>query len=46
MQSCIKSIILTRVLFTLNKGIDIAKGSYIARMDGDDIALPEVLKNN
>ena len=29
------------LVFTLNKGIDIAKGSYIARMDGDDIALPE-----
>ena len=26
------------LVFTLNKGIDIAKGRYIARMDGDDIA--------
>ena len=25
----------------LNKGIDIAKGEYIARMDADDISLPE-----
>jgi glycosyltransferase involved in cell wall biosynthesis len=28
------------LVYTLNKGIDIAKGNYIARMDGDDIALP------
>jgi len=25
---------------TLNKGIDLAKGKYIARMDCDDISLP------
>src|SRR5215204_4839876 len=29
------------LVYTLNKGIDNAKGRYIARMDGDDIALPE-----
>ncbi len=29
---------------TLNKGIDIARGAYIARMDCDDISLPERLK--
>lgn len=29
------------LVFTLNKGIDIANGRYIARMDGDDIALPD-----
>lgn len=27
--------------FTLNKCLHIAKGEYIARMDGDDISLPE-----
>jgi glycosyltransferase involved in cell wall biosynthesis len=29
------------LIFTLNKGIDLAKGQYIARMDADDIAHPE-----
>jgi glycosyltransferase involved in cell wall biosynthesis len=29
------------LVFTLNKGIDTAKGKYIARMDGDDISLSE-----
>ena len=29
---------------TLNKGIGLAKGEYIARMDGDDISLPHRLE--
>lgn len=32
------------LIFSLNKGIDLAKGKYIARMDADDISLPERLK--
>lgn len=30
-----------KLIATLNKGIDLAKGEYIARMDADDISLPE-----
>lgn len=29
------------VAATLNKGLEVAKGQYIARMDADDISLPE-----
>lgn len=32
------------LIYSLNKGIEIAKGKYIARMDADDICLPERLK--
>lgn len=42
-----------RLIKTLNKGISLAKGKYIARMDCDDISFPnrfeeqiQVLKNN
>ena len=28
------------LVYTLNKGVNMAKGKYIARMDGDDICLP------
>jgi len=36
-----KNIGLTR---SLNKGLKLSRGEYIARMDGDDIALPERLE--
>lgn len=32
------------LIYTLNKAINLAKGEYIARMDADDIALPERLQ--
>ncbi|MGI8637112.1 MAG: glycosyltransferase family 2 protein [Segetibacter sp.] len=32
------------LIYTLNRGLSKAKGKYIARMDGDDISLPERLK--
>ena len=32
-----------RLIKTLNKGIDLCKGKYIARMDADDICMPERL---
>lgn len=32
------------LIYTLNKGIDLAQGQYIARMDADDIAHPERFK--
>lgn len=42
-----------KLISTLNKGLDIARGQYIARMDCDDISLPDrlmrqydLMKNN
>lgn len=32
------------VVFSLNKGFDLAKGKYIVRMDADDISLPNRFK--
>lgn len=32
------------LIFSLNKGLDLAQGEYIARMDADDISLPERLE--
>ncbi len=40
----IKNVINMGVANTLNRGLDIAKGKYIARMDADDISLPKRLE--
>lgn len=32
------------LIYSLNKGIEVSKGKYIARMDADDISLPERFK--
>lgn len=34
-----------KLIASLNKGINLAKGKYIARMDCDDISMPERLEN-
>lgn len=40
----IKNEINNKLIKTLNKGIDLAKGKYIARIDCDDVALPDRLE--
>lgn len=40
----IKNELNLKLIVTLNKGLDIAKGKYIARMDADDISLPSRLE--
>jgi len=37
----VKNEVKKGLVYSLNKGIDLAKGKYIARMDADDICLPE-----
>ena len=32
------------LIYTLNKGVELAKGKYIARIDGDDICAPDRLE--
>lgn len=34
-----------RLIATLNKGLDLSRGKYIARMDADDISLPDRLED-
>jgi glycosyltransferase involved in cell wall biosynthesis len=36
----IKNEVNLKLIKTLNKGLDLAKGKYVARMDADDISLP------
>lgn len=40
----LKNQVNSKICVTLNRGLDAAKGEYIARMDCDDIALPERLE--
>ena len=37
----IKNVKNAGIVFSLNRGLDIARGEYIARMDADDISLPK-----
>lgn len=40
----IKNDVNLKLIKTLNKGVDLARGKYIARMDADDISLPTRLE--
>ena len=40
----LKNEVNSRICVTLNRGLDIAKGKYIARMDCDDVSVPERLQ--
>lgn len=39
----VKNIVNLRLIKSLNKGVELAKGRFIARMDADDISLPDRL---
>lgn len=38
---CLKNDVNKGLIFSLNHGIEMARGKYIARMDADDICLPD-----
>ncbi len=40
----LKNEVNLKLIATLNKGLDLAQGKYIARMDADDISLPDRLQ--
>lgn len=40
----LKNQVNSKICVTLNRGLDAAKGKYIARLDCDDIAMPERLE--
>lgn len=40
----LKNEVNSRICITLNRGLDVARGKYIARMDCDDISVPERLQ--
>lgn len=40
----LKNEVNSKICVTLNRGLDVARGKYIARMDCDDISVPERLQ--